>query len=40
MVATIIEIVLSVAPLVGIPILCHFDPAGHYDAELRRRMES
>lgn len=37
MIATMIEVALCLAPFVGIPILCHFDPAGHYAAEVARR---
>ena len=34
MIATVI--ILAVV-FVGLPILCHLDPAGHYAAEVKRR---
>jgi hypothetical protein len=40
MIAHLIEAAICLAPFVGIPILCHFDPAGHYAAEVARRQSS
>jgi hypothetical protein len=36
--AAIVEIVMVLAVLIGLPILCYLDPAGHYAAEVKRRQ--
>jgi hypothetical protein len=37
--SVIIELLIIITMLVGLPLLCWIDPAGHYAAEVRRRQE-
>lgn len=37
--AHVVELVLAVAPLIGVPLLCKIDPGKLYEAEARRRRD-